>query len=309
MEVSEKERMVSGEGRDGGDDKPKSMVEQHRAKLLAAKQEIAMSKMKVLFPHLREGLLREALKASDWSVETSLHLLEGFLKSQRDVLSSIDEKIRSRQAYLLEKAGIRLDDEGTGAQKRDGERDDGKVDKRRRRKHKRHRSRSPSRREKRGSRYGKYGIIRESDMYDKRPEFTLWAMDEKKVDVEGLSQRRERELFSEYMEDFNTATLPHRKYYSLNKYEREKSRRRGHRDSAGEQRMFDDERERQRELEQQKEVEQSHRFKEIYDELKRSDKAKDMREQDLLRQKRDLAYRTGDIEQAERITQRLRPDP
>ena len=73
--------------------------------------------------------------------------------------------------------------------------------------------------------------------------------------------------------------------------------------------MFDDERERQRELEQQKEVEQSHRFKEIYDELKRSDKAKDMREQDLLRQKRDLAYRTGDIEQAERITQRLRPDP
>ena len=53
------------------------------------------------------------------------------------------------------------------------------------------------------------------------------------MDVEGLSQRRERELFSEYMEDFNTATLPHRKYYSLNKYEREKSRRRGHRDSAG----------------------------------------------------------------------------
>jgi hypothetical protein len=28
-----------------------------------------------------------------------------------------------------------------------------------------------------GSEYGRYGIIRETDMYSKRPEFQLWAME------------------------------------------------------------------------------------------------------------------------------------
>jgi hypothetical protein len=28
-----------------------------------------------------------------------------------------------------------------------------------------------------GHEYGKYGLIRETDMYSKRPEFQLWAME------------------------------------------------------------------------------------------------------------------------------------
>lgn len=146
-------------------------------------------------------------------------------------------------------------------------------------------------------------------MSEKRPEFTLWAIEQKRLDFETMSRSREKELFSEFMEEYNTATFPHRKYYDLKKYEIEKSRRHGHRDTTKEWMMFDDEADRQREREQQKEMEQSQRFREIYEELQRGDKAKSMREQDLLRQKRDLAYRTGDIEEAERITQRLRPDP
>ena len=295
----------------GQGNKPKSMVEQHRAKLLLAKQEIAMSKMNVLLPGVREGLLREALEASNWSVETSLQLLEGFLTARAAELASLDGKIRARQAYVLEKAGIVLPDilDGKG---RGTKEDRGHSRRKKRRKHTRHRSRSRSRREKRESRYGKYGVIKETDMEEKRTEFALWAMDEKKVDVEGLSQRREKELFSEFVEDFNTATLPHRKYYNLDAYQREKARRRRDRHDVGEEehRMFDDEAERHKEREQQRQVEQSRRFREIYEELQRGgDKAHDMREQELLRQKRALAYRTGDIEQAERIAQRLRPDP
>lgn len=43
--------------------------------------------------------------------------------------------------------------------------------------------------------YGKYGVVRESDMYAKRPEFQLWAMEVKKCDVEAMPRFEEKELF------------------------------------------------------------------------------------------------------------------
>ena len=45
-----------------------------------------------------------------------------------------------------------------------------------------------------------------------------------------------------------------------------------------------------------------------YDELKTTNKAKDMREQELLRAQMMLAYRTGDTKKAEQIKMRLEPD-
>jgi hypothetical protein len=53
-------------------------------------------------------------------------------------------------------------------------------------------------------------VLRESDANAKRNEFVLWATDEKKMNVELLSQKEEKDLFAEYMEDYNTGTLPHR---------------------------------------------------------------------------------------------------
>ena len=32
--------------------------------------------------------------------------------------------------------------------------------------------------------FGKYGILRETDLHGKGPEFSLWATDVKKIDVE-----------------------------------------------------------------------------------------------------------------------------
>lgn len=71
--------------------------------------------------------------------------------------------------------------------------------------------------------YGQHGIIRETDMYTKRTEFQLWAMEVKKVDIENLPKQQEKELFTDFMEDYNTVTLPHRKYYDLEAYEREQA--------------------------------------------------------------------------------------
>ena len=71
--------------------------------------------------------------------------------------------------------------------------------------------------------YGAHGIIRETDIYTKSAEFQRWAMEVKKLDVENMPKQEEKELFTDYMEDYNTATLPHRKYYDLEAYEREKA--------------------------------------------------------------------------------------
>jgi len=63
--------------------------------------------------------------------------------------------------------------------------------------------------------YGKYGIIKESDFSAKYNEFIAWAIEVKKVDRDSMSTKDERMLFLEYMEDYNTATFPDPKYYSL----------------------------------------------------------------------------------------------
>lgn len=47
-------------------------------------------------------------------------------------------------------------------------------------------------------------------MAAKQPEFILWATEVKGVNVELLGRAEEKELFKEYLEDFNTGTLKHR---------------------------------------------------------------------------------------------------
>jgi len=70
------------------------------------------------------------------------------------------------------------------------------------------------------SQWGKYGIISEIDMYTKEQEFHLWLLEERHQNIETLSKPAQKKLFQAYMEDYNTATLPHEKYYALEPYER-----------------------------------------------------------------------------------------
>ena len=51
----------------------------------------------------------------------------------------------------------------------------------------------------------------------------LIASQVKKANVEALPKWEEEELLAEFMEEFNTATLPHKKYYNLEVYERERA--------------------------------------------------------------------------------------
>lgn len=69
--------------------------------------------------------------------------------------------------------------------------------------------------------YGAYGIISEGDLSSKMEEFTAWAIEVKGANRGMLSQKEERNLFKDFMEDYNTATMPHVKYYDMAKWRRE----------------------------------------------------------------------------------------
>ncbi|OZJ06867.1 hypothetical protein BZG36_00210 [Bifiguratus adelaidae] len=67
--------------------------------------------------------------------------------------------------------------------------------------------------------WGKYGIIYENDIYSKEQEFQAWLVEVKKMNPELITPAKSKELFQGFIEDYNTATMPHEKYYNLEKWE------------------------------------------------------------------------------------------
>lgn len=158
--------------------------------------------------------------------------------------------------------------------------------------------------------WGKYGIIREVDMWSKRPEFTAWLSEVKQVNLEALSNWEEKQMFKAFMEDHNTATFPSKKYYNLDAYHRkamEKETKKGLKTSVTERTIFNDEEQRRLELLKERE----RRKEEEVEALKRSMQAglaQDMKEQARLREEMNYQYRLGNFQAAAAIQKRLDPD-
>ncbi|KAF8832309.1 hypothetical protein HHX47_DHR1001938 [Lentinula edodes] len=73
------------------------------------------------------------------------------------------------------------------------------------------------------SQWGKYGIISEVDIFSKTSEFQTWLVEERKINPETISKDQNKKEFARFIEDYNTATLPHEKYYNMEAYERRMS--------------------------------------------------------------------------------------
>ena len=162
-------------------------------------------------------------------------------------------------------------------------------------------------------RYGAFGIIRDSDLFTKQQEFEAWRREVKGVTDAFLDRRHERELFSDFMEDYNTATMPSEKYYDVEKWERqraEKRRRklaaRGRSDAEAKAGMRDEDIRRE-ELARQRE---SEKRQELLRELAgmSREKASAMRDQERLRAQMQTAWKRGDTREAERIKRLLDPE-
>ncbi len=66
-----------------------------------------------------------------------------------------------------------------------------------------------------------YGTINSESFYEKSDEFQSWLIEVKRLNRSQLNKKEERNLFSEFVEDYNTATFPSLKYYDLAKWEKE----------------------------------------------------------------------------------------
>lgn len=349
IKVSEGVGFYTRGGPDVPDARGRSMVAKHAEAMQNEKESRAMAKLAALVPHLSAATQAVALQESDWNDERALAMLRQFISAYPDELrklrkererhlesiskpeaSSSDEqsssgneterdeehrrKHRRRKRSRSPKRSRRRDEKERRSKKRRAKEE--KRTKERKEKHDRDNRKERDRGRRRDSKakpeveYGKYGVIRETDYYTKRPEFTLWALEVKGADLEAVSRYEEKELFRTYMEDYNTATLPHRKYYDLEAYERQRTARMGGTslDLSGERMMFDDEAERRREMAEERQRQQTERLKAAYEELQTTDKAAAMREQEMLRAKMALAYRTGNQREAQRLAERLRPD-
>ncbi|THH09075.1 hypothetical protein EW145_g2269 [Phellinidium pouzarii] len=69
--------------------------------------------------------------------------------------------------------------------------------------------------------WGKYGIINESNLYDKEAEFRTWLVEERKINPEILSKEQNKKDLVESC--VNPATLPHEKFYDMSAYDRRMS--------------------------------------------------------------------------------------
>ena len=110
--------------------------------------------------------------------------------------------------------------------------------------------------------WGKYGVLTHTDQYNKQAEFHAWLLEVKKTHREALNRREEKDSWLQYMEDYNTATLPHDKYYDIEAWMRKQREGKlaGVRDDEKESGLTDEERvrldRRRREEEGKKRVEE-----------------------------------------------------
>ncbi|EIM80864.1 uncharacterized protein STEHIDRAFT_162627 [Stereum hirsutum FP-91666 SS1] len=71
-----------------------------------------------------------------------------------------------------------------------------------------------------GGEWGKHGIISETDLYNKDQEFRAWLVEERMLNPETMTKDQTKKEFARFVEDFNTATLPHEKFYHMEAYEK-----------------------------------------------------------------------------------------
>ncbi|KAL8144142.1 hypothetical protein V2J09_017174 [Rumex salicifolius] len=159
--------------------------------------------------------------------------------------------------------------------------------------------------------WGKYGIIKEVDMWNKRPEFTAWLLDVKEVNLESLPNWEEKNMFKEYMEDYNTATFSSKKYYNLDIYHKNKmakQMRKGMKKVvATERTVFNDEEQRRLELLQEREKQKQQEVVELKNAMQ-SGMAQAMKEQARLKEEMQYLYKVGNYEAAAVIQRKLDPD-
>jgi len=177
------------------DTRGESMVVKHLAKQKAAAEAEALAGLGRSVPGLSEVMLRAALEACDWDVSAAqVHLRE----------------------YLASTAGgKRNDSSGSSSESDSGSRSGGRKrkrhgkDEKKSKKDKHHKKSKRAKKERKEERkeerkrpaaigdgqFGMYGVIKETDLWEKQPEYHLWVTEVKQRNPETLQKWEERDMF------------------------------------------------------------------------------------------------------------------
>ncbi|KAK3245437.1 hypothetical protein CYMTET_44992 [Cymbomonas tetramitiformis] len=336
-EKSNQEQDLSNFSRYNGeaDVRGESMVARHVAKQRAESQARQIAMLKKALPKVDEKTIRAALENSKWDEDGAFRALRAFLGSEieKKALKHEDKRESKDKKRKREKEGDESDsasgsDGSDESASEDSDADDKKRSKKSKRKksdkdkkskkEKKHKKAKGKEKEKasklaavKDAKFGKYGVIKESDMWNKKPEFGLWCSEVKQVNIEGLAKWEEKDLFREYAEDYNTASLPDKKYYDYEAWEikrRVKEARRGANKAKEEKTSFNDEDDRRAELMRDRQIRKHEEVLNLRKTLVASGVVDDMREQEQLKALMQQHYRTGDMDAARALAQRLAPD-
>ena len=133
--------------------------------------------------------------------------------------------------------------------------------------------------------------------------------------MQACSQRDLKEHFSTYVEDFNTATLPHLKYYDYDKWEmneyarkkREAEAAAAGKDEAGGGNVALDELRHREEMAARAKKQKMEELRNVQYGMT-AEKREEMKHQARLRHEMAVAYKTGDEETRRRLQRRLEPE-
>jgi hypothetical protein len=154
--------------------------------------------------------------------------------------------------------------------------------------------------------FGKYGILKPSDRQRVQRSFEMWLLQVK--GITSLPKYQESEYFEEYREDFNTATLPHPKYYDYDSWEmQEYQKQQQERGNKNESSVVTDERKHREFLRKQVQEAERAKFTAALSTLD-SQKIADMRHQEQLKVEMEIAFRTGNRQKYNKLKEKLQPD-
>ena len=165
--------------------------------------------------------------------------------------------------------------------------------------------------------FGKYGIINSTDLHSNsriKVSFERWLAEVKGIPDFNGPRHELQEYFAEYAEDYNTATLPHIKYYDYDKWEMDEySRKKQEAEKVKDGSTINIASVAADELRHREEMAERAKRKRL-EELKlvqyamTAEKREEMKHQAQLRHEMAVAYKTGDEETRRRLQRKLEPD-
>ena len=159
--------------------------------------------------------------------------------------------------------------------------------------------------------FGQYGIIKASDMAKMQRTFEVWLSEVHGVHISSSNIPRYelQQYFDTYREDYNTATLPHIKYYDYDKWELEEhetQKRELEQSGQTSSALINDERNHAKEMQRQA-MQKKEAALQFVAATMNTTKVKEMQHQKQLQSQMQMAFKMGDHETYRKIKEKLQP--